>query len=119
MMLAVLSLVVGLAGAPADVTGKWDGKLTSQGEDGTARENSALLILTQKGTTITGTVGGDESDQHPITTGTIEGEKVVLVAKNANGREYHIELTLADDELKGTIVSGDRRGQVHARKRKE
>jgi hypothetical protein len=118
MILAVLSLVVGLAAA--DVTGKWDGKLTMQTPDGEPREDAALLILTQKGTTITGTVGGNDSDQHPITSGTIEGDKVVLVARNANnGREYRIELTLADDELKGTIASGESRGQVYARKRKQ
>ena len=114
-----LALAAVLAGAPADVSGKWDGKLTMQ-RDGETREDSALLILAQKGTTITGTVGGNESDQHPITLGTIDGDKVVLVAKNArNDREYRIELTLSGDELKGTIASGDRRGEVYAKKRKE
>ncbi len=122
MMIAVataLTLIAGLAAAPADVTGKWEGKLTME-RDGEQREDSALLILTQKGTSITGTVGGNESDQHPITSGTIDGDKIVLLAKNANNdREYRIELTVAGDELKGTIATGDRRGQVYAKKRKE
>ena len=114
-----LTLVAVLAGAPADVTGKWDGKLTMH-QDGEQREDSALLILTQKGSTITGTVGGNESDQHPITSGTIDGDKIVLLAKNANNdREYRIELTVTGDELKGTIASGERRGEVYAKKRKE
>jgi hypothetical protein len=122
MMIAIaaaLALVAGVAAAPADVSGKWEGKLTME-RDGEQREDSALLILTQKGQTITGTVGGNDSDQHPITSGTIDGDKIVLVAKNANNdREYRIELTVAGDELKGTIASGDRRGQVYAKKRKE
>ena len=119
MTLAMLSLVVGLAAAPADVTGKWDGKISSEREDGTMKEDSALLILTQKGRTITGSVGGSESDQHPITSGTIEGDRIVLVAKNVDsGRELRIELTLAGDELKGTIASGDRRGELQVRRRK-
>ena len=122
MMIAVataLTLIAGLAAAPADVTGKWEGKLTME-RDGAQQEDSALLILTQKGTTITGTVGGNDSDQHPITSGTIDGDKIVLLAKNANNdREYRIELTVSGDELKGTIASGDRRGQVYAKKRKE
>lgn len=121
MVLAVAGLVLTMAaGAPADVKGKWEGKLTSKAEDGTTREDTALLILDQKETTITGTVGGDEADQHPITSGTIDGNKVTLLAKNANnGREYRIELTVENDEMKGTVTSGDRVGQVLLKKRKE
>jgi hypothetical protein len=105
---------------PADVKGKWDGKLTAQRDDGSTSEDTALLILDQKDTTITGTLGGSETDQHPITSGTIEGNKIVLLAKNANnGREYRLELTLEDDQLKGTVTSGERRGQLIAKKRKE
>ena len=120
MFVTALALVLGLASAvPADVSGKWEGKLTMETPDG-AREDTALLILTQKGSTITGTVGGNDTDQHPITSGTIKGDKIVLLAKNANnGREYRIELTLAGEELKGTIASGERRGEVYAKKRKE
>jgi hypothetical protein len=120
MILAAMTLCVGLIAAPADVTGKWDGKLISQKDDGTSREDAALLILTQKGTKIAGTIGQDEGDRHPITSGTIDGDKIVIVAKNANNdREYRLELTLAGDELKGTIASGDRKGKVEARRRKE
>ena len=119
MILAAMTLIVGLVAAPLDVTGKWDGKLIFE-KDGTSHQEAALLILAQKGTTITGTVGEDESDRHPITSGTIDGDKVVLVAKNAsNGREYHIELTLTGDELKGTVSSGDNKVQLEARRRKE
>ena len=120
MILAAMTLIVGLVASPADVTGKWEGKLISQRDDGTAHTDEALLILTQKGKSITGTVGEDESDRHPITSGTIDGDKVVLIAKNASsGREYRIELTLAGDQLKGTVSSGDRKAQVEARRRKE
>jgi hypothetical protein len=119
MILAVMTLLVGLIAAPADVSGKWDGKLISE-RDGTPREEAALLVLVQKGSTITGTVGEDESDRHPITSGTIDGDKVVLIAKNAgNAREYRIELTLTGDELKGTISSGESKVRLEARRRKE
>jgi hypothetical protein len=121
MLIVVASLLLTLtAGAPVDVTGKWDGKVTSQREDGTTTENSALLILKQKDGTITGTVGGDEADQHPIASGTIEGNKVTLLAKHAeNGREFRIELTVENDEMKGTVVSGERRGQVVVKRQKQ
>jgi len=121
MVVAITSLLLALIAAPpADVKGKWDGKITGQREDGTTSEDSALLILDQKDATITGTVGGNESDQHPITSGTIEGNKVSLVAKHLkNEREYKIELTVEGDEMKGTVTSGERRGQLVLKKRKE
>lgn len=122
MVLAVAVVALSLVtGAPADVKGKWEGTLTSQRDDGTANEDTALLILEQKDGTITGTVGGNESDQFPITSGTIDGNKISLVAKNPNnGREYQVELTVENDEMmKGTVVSGERRAELTVKKRKE
>jgi hypothetical protein len=121
MLLAVASLSLALVvGSAAEVKGKWDGKVTGQRPDGTASEDTALLILDQKDSTVTGTVGGSESDQHPITSGTIEGNKVTLVAKNTqNGREYKLELTLEAEEMKGTLTSGERKAQLVVKKRKE
>jgi hypothetical protein len=120
MVFAVTGLLLALIAAPpADVKGKWDGKVTGQRPDGTTSEDSALLILDQKDATITGTVGGNESDQHPITSGTIEGNNVILVAKNRNnGREYKIELTVEGDEMKGTLTMGERRAELVLKKRK-
>ena len=119
MVFAMAGLMLILVAAPADVTGKWEGTLTGQREDGSKNEDTALMILAQKETTITGTVGGGESDQHPITSGKIEGNKITLEAKSASGREFHIELTLENDELKGTIAAGGGRlGQLQLRKKK-
>jgi hypothetical protein len=79
-----------------------------------------LLILTQKDNVITGTVGAAEDDQHPITSGTIDGDKVVINARhNENGREYKLELTLKDDELSGTLTSGERRAELTVKRRKD
>jgi hypothetical protein len=120
MVFVVGLLLASIAAAPADVKGTWDGKLTAQRDDGSASEDTVLLILDQKEAAVTGTIGGSESDQHPITSGTIEGSKVTIVAKNMNNdREYRLELTLENDELKGTVVSGTRKAQVVAKKRKE
>ena len=121
MLIAAASLLLTLTvGAPVDVSGKWDGKVTSQAPDGSTNENSALLILTQKDGTITGTLGGDEADQHPISSGKIEGNKVTLLAKHTqNGREFRIELTVEHDEMKGTVTSGERKGQLTVKRRKD
>jgi hypothetical protein len=114
MFFAIAGLSLALAvGSAADVTGKWEGTITGQRPDGSTSEDPALLILEQKGSTVSGTVGGSESDRHPITSGTIEGSKITLQAKNArNDRQMTIELTVEGDEMKGTLTAGERKGQV-------
>jgi hypothetical protein len=114
MLFAIAGLALALSVGPAaDVTGKWEGTLTSQRPDGTSGSDTALLILEQKGTTVTGTVGGSETDRHPITSGAIDGNKITLQAKNSrNEREYKIELTVDGDDMKGNMTSGDRTAQI-------
>ncbi len=119
MVFVVASLVLSLVqGGPASVQGTWDGTITSQTQKGSPNEDTALLVLTQKDSTITGTIGGNENDQMPITSGTLEGRKVTLTAKADDGREFHVELTLDTDQLTGTVTSGNRSAQVVARRRK-
>ena len=107
------------AAAQADVNGKWDGTVTATREDGSTSEDTVLLVLDQKDTKITGTIGGSDTDQHPITSGSIDGNKVVILAKHTNNeREFRLELTLESDELKGIVTSGTRKGTMVAKKRK-
>jgi hypothetical protein len=110
MLIALSALALALTvGAPADVTGKWQGTLTSTRSDGSTAEDTALVILEQRGSKLSGTVGSNENDRHPITSGSIDGNKISLQAKNANNeREYTIELTVEGDAMKGSLTSGDR-----------
>jgi hypothetical protein len=120
MVFVVALMLAAMTAAPADIKGTWDGKVTAQREDGSASEDTVLLILDQKDAAVTGTIGGSESDQHPITSGTVDGAKVTILARHAtNDREFRLELTLTNDELAGTVVSGTRKGQIVAKKRKE
>jgi hypothetical protein len=122
MILALATILLSvLTAAPADVTGKWEGRLTATGSDGSAHEDTVLLILKQQEDgTITGTIGGGENDQHAISTGKIDGDKVVIAAKHeTNGREYRLELTLQNEELNGTVTVGERRAEVRTKRRKE
>jgi hypothetical protein len=120
MIAAVVVALTMAAAAPADVKGKWEGTITGERPDGTTNEDTALLILDQKDTTISGTIGGSETDQHPITSGTIEGNKITLTAKNANNdREYRLELTLDKDQMNGTMAMGERRAKLALKRRKQ
>ena len=114
MSIAAVGLVLALASAPADITGKWEGKISST--DGSGQEDTALLILTQKDTTITGTIGGSETDQHKITSGRIDDNKVTIKTTTPNGREITLELTVDNDEMKGTITAGERQGKLHVKR---
>jgi hypothetical protein len=120
MLVAMTALFVSLiAGPAADVSGKWDGKLKAQRPDGTLHEDTVLLILTQKDKTISGTVGGADHDQHPITSGSIDGNTVIILARNANNdREYKLELAIDGDDMKGTISYGGRTAELAVKKRK-
>jgi hypothetical protein len=120
MIFVVASLLLTLVQAgPANVKGTWEGTLTGVGDDGSPKDEPALLILDQKEVTVTGTVGGSQDDQFPITSGTVEGNKLTLVAKKEDGREFRVELTLENDQLKGTVASGQRTMKLQVRKRKE
>ena len=121
MVLAMLGLLLAsIAAAPVDVTGKWDGVVSFQREDGTSGQDSVLLVLSQKDNTVTGTIGSSrENDQHAITSGTVEGNKLVILAKGPNDRDFRIELTISDAELKGTVTSGPRKAELTAKRRKE
>jgi hypothetical protein len=120
MIFAVASLLLTLVQAtPANVKGTWEGTLIGLNDDGSPKEEPALLILDQKEATVTGTVGGSQDDQFPITSGTIEGNKITLVAKKESGREFRVDLTLEDGQLKGTVASGERTGKLQVRRRKE
>lgn len=121
MGIATVTLLLALAAAPqTSVSGKWEGTISGHRPDGTTASEPTLIVLEQKDKTITGTVGRDEADRHPIVKGSIEGNKILLTARNAkNDREYQLELTVDNDQLKGTIVVGDRTAQIEAKKRKE
>ena len=113
---AALALAFTVA-APADVTGKWEGKISITRPDGSAGEDTALLILEQKGTALTGSVGGNESDRHPITSGTVDGNKVSITAKNRNNQgEIKLELTVDGEDMKGTLMIGERSAQLSAKR---
>jgi hypothetical protein len=122
MLLAVAGLTMTLlTGAVADVTGRWEGKISGTRPDGSPHDDTALLILTQKGSTVTGTVGGSDTDQHPIVSATAEGTTLKISAKHAeNGREYQLVLTISsDDEMKGKIIAGGREADLAVKRQKK
>ena len=96
LVLAVLAVA---AVADVDVSGKWSGTFNMTGPDGD-KDGTAILILKQSGTDITGTVGPSEDEQFPIQKGKIEGSKIPLEADHG-GHTMKIDLVLADNRITG------------------
>jgi hypothetical protein len=95
LLLCALAFV---AVADTNVTGKWTGNFKVMGPDG--EEGTALLMLKQTGSDITGSVGPEEGEQHTITKGKIEGDKISLLVEE-EGRTLKFELVLAGDRITG------------------
>ena len=88
------------AAADTNVTGKWTGNfkvIEPEGEAGTA-----FLVLKQNGSEISGTVGPDEGEQHTITKGKIEGDKITLLIEE-DGRTIKFDLVAAADRITGDV----------------
>ncbi len=100
------ALAFGLA-ADTDISGTWTGSFSITRSNGDSNDGTALLVLKQAGTEITGTVGPDDGQQFPIQKGTIDGDKITLEVQH----ESHIikfELVLADGHIRGEAnLSGD------------
>jgi hypothetical protein len=102
LFLVLAVIAAGIAIADTSVTGKWTGSFNMIAPDGQSKDGTALLLLKQSGTEITGSVGPDEGEQHPITKGKIEGEKITLLVED-EGRTIKFDLVLAAERITGDV----------------
>jgi hypothetical protein len=98
---ALLAALGSSAATAADVTGKWSGSFAATNSDGETRDQTAVLVLKQTGMEITGTLGPNEDEQHTISKGSIDGDKITLEVVEG---ELKIELHLV---LTGERIVGD------------
>src|ERR1051325_5942865 len=99
-LLCILIAALALVGADSNISGKWSGSFIITTPEGEQKEATALMILNQKGSEITGTVGPNEDEQFPIVKGTIEGDKISLEVEH-EGATVKFALVLANDRIKG------------------
>jgi hypothetical protein len=89
-----------LVAADTNVTGKWSGSFNMTGGNGESKESTAVLILKQNGTELTGTVGPNEGEQFPIVKGKMEGDKITLEVDH-EGMIVKFTLALTQGHIKG------------------
>ena len=117
-MKAILCLLALAGGLLADVnlTGKWTGTFSPVDEQGVAHEGSAFLQLKQSGSEITGTAGPSEDEQHAISKGKIDGNKVTFEI-SGDGAPMVMVFTLvaSEDTLKGDVAASGEGRQMKAK----
>jgi hypothetical protein len=102
VLFAVAVALASVAMADVDVTGKWSGSFNLTGPNGETKEATALFVLKQTGTDITGTVGPNEDEQFPVRKGKIEGDKITLEADN-EGQTIKLDLKFANGRITGEV----------------
>jgi hypothetical protein len=106
LLCAALLAALGSAATAADVTGKWLGSFKVTGGEG--EDGAAVLMLKQTGAEISGTVGSNEDEQHTITKGSIDGDKITLEVVEGEMR-VKLDLVLAGDRIAGDVAVGEGR----------
>jgi hypothetical protein len=103
-----------VAVADTNVTGRWTGTFHLLTRDGQTKDSTAVLVLQQTGTEITGTVGPNEDEQHAITKGKIDGDKIALESADG-GLSIKFDMTLVADRLTGDVNAVGEGGAMKAR----
>ncbi|HET9385750.1 MAG TPA: hypothetical protein VFO67_11425 [Gemmatimonadales bacterium] len=107
ILVAVVCGSAGTAAQATEVTGKWTGTLTFSIN---GQQQPVFMILTQKGTELTGSAGPREDRQWPMVSGKVEGGKATFEVQT-DGPLLKFSLTLTDGRLKGE-ASGEAAGQT-------
>ena len=106
--LALMLLVAAVAFA-GELTGKWSGSFDTVRPDGSTQPGPAYMVLKVDGQTVTGTAGPDESGQHPITNGRLDGTKLTFDMAREQGT-LKFNLIFDGESIKGS-ASAERDGE--------
>jgi hypothetical protein len=100
ILLIALLLAAPVSATQTDLTGTWSGSF-DMNIDGNVQNDTAHMVLKQKGDELTGTVGPNEGQQWPISAGGkfIGGEAKFDV--QSDGPLVHFTLKLVEGHLKG------------------
>jgi hypothetical protein len=90
----LLAAVASLAG---DFSGRWQGKLSVNGD-----ETPGYLVLKQDGQQLTGTAGPDAQKQVRLDKGMVEGDQATIEASPGSSVLKFV-LRLKDDKLEGDV----------------
>ena len=99
----------------AEVSGTWKGSLRIAGPDGQPQAQGCIMVLKQRGTSITGFVGPDRSVRWSIQNGRAEGARITFAVFPPEGGRLAFDLRLAGNRLTGD-ARGENQGQAFVAK---
>ncbi len=96
-MILLLAATIGVLAA--DPSGKWSGFLKpTNGEE----SHPAYLILKADGDKLSGSGGPNESEQHPMENGRIDGDRLIFAVPAGKGT-LHFDVKIDGDEITGQV----------------
>jgi hypothetical protein len=104
VFLCLLLFALATANAAADVSGRWQVSISLGGETMTG-----VALLKQTGDEVTGSIGVDERNQHPLD-GVVKGNLITLTTHPRPGRTVAFDkcyLTVDGEKMTGTTEGGD------------
>lgn len=97
--ITITALLFAMCAMAGEVSGKWSGTLDVDGGEGS---KPAFIVLNQDGSKLTGSGGPDESEQHPIQNGKVEGDRLTFEVPAGKGT-FVFDLRISGDEIKGDL----------------
>ena len=95
--------------AAEDFSGKWSGSFIGTEPGGQQINEKVFMILTHKGTELTGTAGPNADTQWKIQNGKVDGNKVAFEVQGGGdtqgGPVLKFTMTFAEGHLKGDIAA--------------
>lgn len=86
----------------SELSGTWSGEIAITTPDGKVQHDTAVLVLKQKGSVLTGTIGRTAEQQSPITQARVEAGQLRFHIEAGGGMDF--ALLPSAGELRGTAV---------------
>jgi hypothetical protein len=110
LWVAVVGVLLSLAAAAADVSGKWKAEFTTP--DGTQRTNTFTFKM--EGGKLTGTVAGSQDDT-PIRDGKVNGDEISFSADRPFGA-FTYKGKISGNEIKFNVEFNDNNFEITAKR---
>ncbi len=98
-----------------NVSGKWAGSFEMTAPDGSVQHDTAVMILKQDGSVVTGSVGQTEDKQTEISNGKADGPQIQFTMDTHHGMSMVFHLRTENDHLKGDAEGATSGGNVSAK----